>query len=381
MRILREAAKWVDRMLHRGFTPDAVAYGLLMHGLCRTGRVDEARALMSAKRLSLNTVGYNCFISAVCKAVKDDKIEAALRLYQNMLLEGVIAETVTYNTLIHVFLRRGAIQEALKLVNDMLFRGCPLDEITYNGPIKALCKAGAVDKGTGKVNTALEFLRDMTHRGLTPDIVTYDSLRNVGTARGACLMMLVSFCIEELRTAFYLMMLLVWPGSQLSSFGDTSCLQVKFYKHGKHFSVKSHVLVMVAVYPICKVKISKGDVHIISPMFLNQMLITPIKKEELLRCCNEVKEGEMFGYIYYNLKLNRGLLSNVKIKEPESNLSLMMVIWELKNLLTSSAGSNTSTLLRNRVQLRHAQVLNGGIVFQEQVYKAVDVAKLMMWQM
>ncbi|KAJ0082938.1 hypothetical protein Patl1_09697 [Pistacia atlantica] len=127
-----------------------------------------------------------------------------------MLLEGVIANTVTYNTLIHAFLRRGAIQEALKLANDMLFRGCPLDEITYNGLIKALCKAGAIDKGlalfeemmrkgvvpsniscnilinglcrTGKVNTALEFLRDMIHRGLTPDIVTYNSLINVGTS-------------------------------------------------------------------------------------------------------------------------------------------------------------------------------------------------------
>ncbi|KAJ0016542.1 hypothetical protein Pint_09684 [Pistacia integerrima] len=215
--------------------------------------------------------------------------------------------------------------------------------------IKALCKA-VIDKGTEKVNTALEFLRDMIHRGLTPDIVTYDNLINVGTARGACLMMFVSFCIKELRTAFYLMMLLgiswsqipfkgmdresqnftymqsigdsngtfrkwhlfftlllsllsfgrvlghwehllewtsatwnsldenasllnldrlilcsgrIWPGSQLSSFCDTSCLQVKFYEHGRHFSVKSHVLVMVAVYPICKVKISKGDVHII----------------------------------------------------------------------------------------------------------------------
>ncbi|KAJ0017725.1 hypothetical protein Pint_09483 [Pistacia integerrima] len=217
-------------MLSKGASPTVYTFGVVMKALCMVNEVDSA-----------------------CKLLRD------------MTKHGCVPNSVVYQTLIHAL---GAIQEALKLANDMLFRGCPLDEITYNGLIKALCKAGAVDKGlalfeemmrkevipsniscnilinglcrTGKVNTALEFLRDMIHR-----VGTSHMLR-IGDSKGTFRKWLLS-----------LTLLL----SLLSSGGVA--LPVKFYKPGRQLSVQSHVLVMVAVYPICKVKISKGDVRII----------------------------------------------------------------------------------------------------------------------
>lgn len=74
---------------------------------------------------------------------------------------------------------------------------------------------------------------------------------------------------------------------------------------------------------------------------------------------NEDK-GEMFGYKSCNIKLNRGLLNNLKIEVPESNRRFTDGDLGFKKvsqkILTPSGGSNISSQLRERVQLRNAQV-------------------------
>lgn len=48
---------------------------------------------------------FNSLIYGLCKV---NKMEEALKLFRDMLLEGVIANSVTYNTLIHAYLGTGS---------------------------------------------------------------------------------------------------------------------------------------------------------------------------------------------------------------------------------------------------------------------------------
>ncbi|KAJ0052672.1 hypothetical protein Pint_01781 [Pistacia integerrima] len=86
---------------------------------------------------------------------------------------------------------------------------------------------------------------------------------------------------------------------------------------------------------------------------------TDEEEEEHLRYCNEADEEEMFGHKSCNTKLNRGLLNNLKIEVPEINRRFTDGDSGIKKssqkLLTPSSGSNISSLLRERVQLRNAQ--------------------------
>lgn len=82
--------------------------------------------------------------------------------------------------------------------------------------------------------------------------------------------------------------------------------------------------------------------------------------DEHLRYCNEAEEEETFGYKSSNTKLNRGLLNSLKIEVPESNQRFtdgdLGIQKSSHKTLTPSAGSSISSLLRERVQLRNAQV-------------------------
>lgn len=82
--------------------------------------------------------------------------------------------------------------------------------------------------------------------------------------------------------------------------------------------------------------------------------------DEHLRYCNEAEEKETFGYKSSNTKLNRGLLNSLKIEVPESNKRFtdgdLGIQKSSHKTLTPSAGSSISSLLRERVQRRNAQV-------------------------
>lgn len=73
-------------------------------------------------------------------------------------------------------------------------------------------------------------------------------------------------------------------------------------------------------------------------------------------------KGETFGYISGNYaKLNRGFFNDLKIEVPESNRrftdgDLGFNKFSKKILTTSSGSSSISSHLRERVQLRNAQV-------------------------
>ncbi|KAJ4730295.1 Pesticidal crystal cry8Ba protein [Melia azedarach] len=95
----------------------------------------------------------------------------------------------------------------------------------------------------------------------------------------------------------------------------------------------------------------------------SNMDVDNFEEEDLLDKAGEElyneDKGEMFGYKSCNIKLNRGLLNNLKIEVPESNRRFTDGDLGFKKvsqkILTPSGGSNISSQLRERVQLRNAQ--------------------------
>ncbi|CDJ37708.1 PPR repeat-containing protein, putative [Eimeria tenella] len=86
-----------------------------------------------------------------------------------MAAQGVEINTVTYNSLLDVCARVGAMDRAASLLDDMLQKGVQPDLITFSTIIKGYCAHGQMDKG-------LLLLKAMKQKNINPDGVLYNSL-------------------------------------------------------------------------------------------------------------------------------------------------------------------------------------------------------------
>lgn len=125
----------LDRMLLRGFSTDALTYGYLIHGLCRMGQVDEARALLN-KIANPNTVLYNTLISGYVASGRFE--EAKDLLYNNMVIAGYEPDAYTFNIMIDGLLKKGHLVSALEFFYDMVAKGFEPNVITYTILIKVV---------------------------------------------------------------------------------------------------------------------------------------------------------------------------------------------------------------------------------------------------
>ena len=72
----------VDCTLLRGFSPNSLTDGVLMHGLCRTRRIDEVKALFD-KVPEPNIVLFNTLIDGY---VKNDRLDEAKNIMNQSML-------------------------------------------------------------------------------------------------------------------------------------------------------------------------------------------------------------------------------------------------------------------------------------------------------
>ncbi|CDJ49664.1 PPR repeat-containing protein, putative [Eimeria brunetti] len=144
--------------------PNAVSYGCIFDALVSNGAMDLALKLLDDMKASNqpvrpNTVMYSTLIKGY----------QALSLFEEMAAQGVEINTVTYNSLLDVCARVGAMDRAASLLDDMLQKGVQPDLITFSTIIKGYCAHGQMDKG-------LLLLKAMKQKNINPDGVLYNSL-------------------------------------------------------------------------------------------------------------------------------------------------------------------------------------------------------------
>ncbi|KAL8443950.1 hypothetical protein Emed_006493 [Eimeria media] len=104
-----------------------------------------------------------------------------------MSAQGIEVNTVTYNSLLDVCARVGAMDRAAMLLDDMLKNGVKPDLITFSTIIKGYCAHGQMDKG-------LLLLKAMKQKNISPDGVLYNSLLDGCVRAGRS-----SLCLELWR--------------------------------------------------------------------------------------------------------------------------------------------------------------------------------------
>ncbi|KAK4420981.1 Pentatricopeptide repeat-containing protein [Sesamum alatum] len=127
-------------MAEKDCKDNEVCYSVLIHGLCKDGKLKDALMIWKhvlAKGLTPDTVAYSSMIHGLCNA---GSIEQGLHLFNEMLCKASNSkpDVITYNILINALCRQNRISQAIDLLNSMLDLGCDPDSVTCKIFLKTL---------------------------------------------------------------------------------------------------------------------------------------------------------------------------------------------------------------------------------------------------
>lgn len=159
LRIFRE-------MPNKGCTPDSYTYGTLINGLCRMGKIGEAKELfkeMGTKGCLPSVVTYTSLIHGLCQS---KNLDEAMGLFEDMSSKGITPNVFTYSSLMDGFCKGGRSGQAMALLDLMVSKHHKPNIITYSTLLHGLCEEG-------KLQEATEILDRMKLQGLKPDAGLY----------------------------------------------------------------------------------------------------------------------------------------------------------------------------------------------------------------
>uniref|UniRef100_A0A2P2Q4S5 Pentatricopeptide repeat-containing protein n=1 Tax=Rhizophora mucronata TaxID=61149 RepID=A0A2P2Q4S5_RHIMU len=146
--------------------PDLITYSTIINGLCKAGRLDEAKKKfieMMGRNLRPDSVIYDTFVHSFCKG---GKISSAFRVLKDMEKKGCNKTLQTYNSLILGLGSKSQIFEVYGLMDEMRERGISPDSCTYNNVLRCLCEGG-------RIKDAPSVLDEMLQSGIPPNVSSF----------------------------------------------------------------------------------------------------------------------------------------------------------------------------------------------------------------
>ncbi|CAM8954714.1 unnamed protein product [Rhodiola kirilowii] len=202
--VIDKATELFLEMRNREISPNVITYNIVIGGLCRAGKWEEAQAMfheMLDHGLEPDVVTFNVLINALAKMGKSKESK---ELFSLMIQSGQMPNVVTYNSLMDCFYREGNIEELKEVFVSMDRKGITPSIVTYNILIKGYCKHGMIHEANeeyrriiqnkikptiitinallegmllkGMVSEAIELKSEITLHNLTLDVCTYNIL-------------------------------------------------------------------------------------------------------------------------------------------------------------------------------------------------------------
>ncbi|GAV84253.1 PPR domain-containing protein/PPR_1 domain-containing protein/PPR_2 domain-containing protein [Cephalotus follicularis] len=276
----------LDEMENKGIKPSIISYNIVINGLCKIGRTfeaDDVSKVILGDAVTYSTLLHGYVEEENVKGVLETRrrleeagcrmdvvmcnilmkalflvgaFEDIYTLYQSMPEMGVVADSVTYCTLIDGFCKVGRIEEALEIFDE--FRRTSFSSVAcYNCIINGLCKNHMVDM-------AIEVFIELNDKGLSLDVDIYRMLVKT------------SFAVEGSKGVLYFVNRIENLGADMY---DLICDYTIYFLCKRGFAEAASELCMVmkrkgsvlnsrSFYLILKWFISNGKSSVILP-FLN----------------------------------------------------------------------------------------------------------------
>ncbi|KAB1204282.1 hypothetical protein CJ030_MR8G020399 [Morella rubra] len=161
----------LDEMEKRGINPGIVTYNTVINGLCKFGRISEADEL--SKGIDVDTITFSTLLHGY---IQEENIEGTLETKRRLDESGVRMDTVMCNILIRALFMVGAFEDAYVIYKGMPEMDLVADFVTYCTMINGYCKVGRIDE-------ALEIFDDFRRTSLS-SVACYNWIINGLCRRG-----------------------------------------------------------------------------------------------------------------------------------------------------------------------------------------------------
>ncbi|KAF8641695.1 hypothetical protein HU200_067717 [Digitaria exilis] len=223
---LRGMTELFTSMRDASVQPDVITYAILINGLCKAGRVEEALKVLGRMSRPDSEVRPSIFIlniivDGLCKT---RRLQDAIAFVDERMRHDYrcAPDKFTFNSLVDAFCRVRDVGMACEVVERMEKEGVAPDVITMNMIVGGLCRVGRVgaaleffrDKGTAwseargnavtystlisaflhcnNVDIAMELFHEFADQGHLPDALIYftmiSGLTDAGRLKDACSM-------------------------------------------------------------------------------------------------------------------------------------------------------------------------------------------------
>jgi pentatricopeptide repeat protein len=129
------ALRIYTEMVANGIEPDEVTYNTLICRLVDIGAVGDAEKIFNqARRVLRSARAYNALINAY---MRQGDHAASRRIYNEMLMNGISPDGLTYTLLMHAYATGGDAYGARLVMDDMRSRGFASDIVHYTAMFRA----------------------------------------------------------------------------------------------------------------------------------------------------------------------------------------------------------------------------------------------------
>ncbi|XP_072989934.1 pentatricopeptide repeat-containing protein At5g57250, mitochondrial isoform X2 [Typha latifolia] len=196
---LDRAFSLLEEMENKGIKGGTVIYNAVINGLCKAGKTrkgdeiseslvadnftystllhgymkeKDVQGMMAVKQrfendaISTDVVMCNVLIKALLMV---GMVDDACGLFNKMPEMGLVANSITYYTMIDGHFKLGRTDKALELFNEYRIACSSSSAVCHNCVIKTLCKEGMLDM-------AVEVFLDIIDKKIFPDSITYRKL-------------------------------------------------------------------------------------------------------------------------------------------------------------------------------------------------------------
>ncbi|XVE92938.1 hypothetical protein REPUB_Repub01dG0146900 [Reevesia pubescens] len=167
---LEESYELLRQMKEAGLETTQFAHNCIFGCLCRREDVEGAVDLLRKMRFFGHElwIKYSTFVKNLCQ---HGKAVEACKFLTDMIQEGVVPSTVTFNYLIDGWCKNGEIDQAMLCLSKMFGKEREANVITYATLINGLCNFGRPDG-------ALKLWNEMGRKGCAPNRIAYHALVN-----------------------------------------------------------------------------------------------------------------------------------------------------------------------------------------------------------
>ena len=142
--MVNRALAMLGIMEAKGCAYDLVLYNVLIDCLFKVGRFDDALGMffdLEKRNILPDSYTFSSILSAICSSRR-------LSLFPKLFSNGLVLhpDLFVYNSLLSYFCKAGFPSFAVKLYNDMLDDGFIADQYSFVGLLNALCSSGRVDE-------------------------------------------------------------------------------------------------------------------------------------------------------------------------------------------------------------------------------------------